>query len=87
MPEFGSAWVGDELESLKGKSCCRQVKFYSGVCALAAWRFCLSRILARPLNSAALRSAQSSRRVPLAGLRRGLARFLSSGSSGCQNIC
>jgi len=33
------------LESLKGKSCCRQVKFYSGVCALAAWRFCLSRIL------------------------------------------
>ena len=30
--------------------------------------------LARPLNSAALRSAQSSHRVPLAGLRRGLAR-------------
>ena len=33
------------LESLKGKRCCRQVKFYSGFCALAAWRFCLSRIL------------------------------------------
>ena len=29
--------------------------------------------LARPLNSAALRSAQLSHRVPLAGLRRGLA--------------
>jgi PAS domain S-box-containing protein len=35
----------DTLESLKGKRCCRQVKFYSGVCALVAWRFCLSRIL------------------------------------------
>jgi hypothetical protein len=26
------------LESLKGKRCCRQVKFYRGVCALAARR-------------------------------------------------
>ena len=34
-----------ELESLKGKRCCKQVKFYPGVCALAARRFCLSRIL------------------------------------------
>jgi glycosyltransferase involved in cell wall biosynthesis len=33
------------LESLKGKRCCRQVKFYRGVCALTAQRFCLSRIL------------------------------------------
>jgi hypothetical protein len=33
------------LESLKGKTCCRQVKFYSGVYALAPWWFCLSRIL------------------------------------------
>jgi hypothetical protein len=37
--------VSAYLESLKGKRCCRQVKFYSGVCALVAWRFCLSRIL------------------------------------------
>ena len=33
------------LESLKGKTCCRQVKFYSGVYALASRWFCLSRIL------------------------------------------
>src|ERR1700751_5029922 len=31
--------------------------------------------LARPLNPAALRSAQSSRRIPLVGLRRGLANY------------
>jgi hypothetical protein len=66
--------LGVPLESLKGKTCCRQVKFYSGVYALA-WRwFCLSRILARPLNSAAPRPALSNCRIPLAGLRRGLAR-------------
>jgi hypothetical protein len=34
-----------QIESLKGKTRCRQVKFYSGVCALASRWFCLSRIL------------------------------------------
>ena len=78
MLEFLICYFGDRtLESLKGKRCCKQVKFYPGVCALAARRFCLSRILARPLTPAALRSAQSSRRIPLAGLRRGLARIAS----------
>jgi hypothetical protein len=33
------------LESLKGKTCCRQVKFYFVVYALGSWWFCLSRIL------------------------------------------
>ena len=51
------------LESLKGKRCCKQVKFYPGICALAARRFCLSRILkAGPGRGASL--------------RRGLARFM-----------
>jgi hypothetical protein len=34
-----------ELESLKGKRCCRQVKFYSGVSPLTSRWCCLSRIL------------------------------------------
>ncbi|MBV8227822.1 MAG: prephenate dehydrogenase/arogenate dehydrogenase family protein, partial [Verrucomicrobia bacterium] len=33
------------LESLKGKRCCRQIKFYCGVCLLTLRWFCLSRIL------------------------------------------
>ena len=33
------------LESLKGKRCCRQVKFYSGVSRLTSPWSCLSRIL------------------------------------------
>ena len=33
------------LESLKGKRCCRQIKFYSGVSLLTSRWFCLSRIL------------------------------------------
>ena len=35
----------EQLESLKGKMCCRQIKFYSGVYALVSRWFCLSRIL------------------------------------------
>jgi hypothetical protein len=42
------------LESLKGKRCCRQVKFYSGVSPLTSRWSCLSRILARRLNRAVL---------------------------------
>jgi hypothetical protein len=64
------------LESLKGKRCCRQVKFYSGVPLLTSRWFCLSRILARRLNPAVLHPARSNCRIPLAGLRRRLAREL-----------
>jgi hypothetical protein len=61
------------LESLKGKRCCRQLKFYSGVPLLTSRWFCLSRILARRLNPAVLHPARSNCRIPLAGLRRRLA--------------
>ena len=71
---IGGGPFGLQLESLKGKMRCRQVKFYSGVYALATRWFCLSRILARPLNPAAPRLALSNSRIPLVGLRRGLAR-------------
>jgi hypothetical protein len=39
-----SAW-DEPLESLKGKRCCRQVKFYSGDSPLTSRWSCLSRIL------------------------------------------
>jgi hypothetical protein len=67
------------LESLKGKSCCRQVKFYSGVSPLTSRWSCLSRILARRLNPAVLHPARSNCRIRLAGLRRRLASCRSSG--------
>ena len=40
LPKFRAS-----LESLKSKRCCRQVKFYSGVCSLTSRWSCLSRIL------------------------------------------
>jgi hypothetical protein len=61
------------LESLKGKRCCRQVKFYSGVSPLTSRWSCLSRILARQLNPAVLHPSRSNCRIRLAGLRRRLA--------------
>ena len=68
-----AARPSDRLESLKGKTCCRQVKFYSGVSPLTSRWSCLSRILARRLNPAVLHPARSNCRIPLAGLRRRLA--------------
>jgi hypothetical protein len=115
--DFSLIQEGESLESLKGKTCCRQVKFYSAVYALASRWFCLSRILkagpelfdynwsylcrhapvkkqtqyanrakafaphqnSGPAISEAAepRLALSNWRIPLAGLRRGLARMLS----------
>ena len=51
IPFSRFASSSNELESLKGKTCCRQVKFYSGVYALArAMVLPFKDSLARPLE-------------------------------------
>ena len=62
------------LESLKGKRCCRQIKFYCGVRLLTLRWFCLSRILSEAAEPRC--STPSAIKLPdaLAGLRRRLAR-------------
>jgi hypothetical protein len=70
-----------QLSDFKRTYICRHapVKKSIGSMQIVAWDLPLNNNsvppLARPLNPAALRPVESSRRIPLAGLRRGLARL------------